>query len=121
MEQTRLEGDKELGSATHHPSRGLGGLSTKPRWKVTEAEALNPSEVSVPIKGVHAFILPGVGAHEPQEQPRTSLVPALLGPLAPDGDRRLTRSPCAGTGMEPLEPAAPPPGWPPPGPAPSAR
>ena len=45
---------------------------------------------------------PGVGAHEPQEQPRTSLVPALLGPLAPDGDRRLTRSPCAGTGMEPL-------------------
>lgn len=52
MEETRLEGDKELGSATPHPNRGLGGLSTKPRWKVTEAEALNPSEVSIPIKGV---------------------------------------------------------------------
>lgn len=46
-----LEGDKELGSPTHHPSRGPGDLSTEPRWRVTETEALNPGKVSIPIKG----------------------------------------------------------------------
>lgn len=46
-----LEGDKELGSPTHHPSRGPGGLSTEPRWRVTEAEAPDPGAGSIPIKG----------------------------------------------------------------------
>ena len=115
-----LEGDKELGSPTHHPSRGPGGLSAEPRWRVTEAEALNPGEGSSPIKGPPALSYSQGWRLTTPRAATTSLVPTLLGPLAPDGDRRRTRPLHWGRSGAPRG-CGPSPGWQPPGPVPSAR
>lgn len=80
MAQTWLEGDKELGAATHHPSRGLGGLSTEARWKVTEAEAPNAGEASIP-RGRSCFHAPRDGGSRP---PGAAMrIPGTCPPRAP--------------------------------------